>query len=80
MRIILALSLAGCVGSASGSVDGGSDADPSVAFGASQIAVEDDSDRGGYLPPGYYQRQCQFDACGGPLSPLRNVGVDPGDR
>jgi hypothetical protein len=21
----------------------------------------------GMLPPGYYQRQCQWDACGGPL-------------
>lgn len=32
--------------------------------------------QGGSLPPGYYQRQCQWDACGGP-APDRRPSTDP---
>lgn len=35
---------------------------------------------GGQLPIGYYQRQCQWDACGGPLPNLPVQAVDPVER
>jgi hypothetical protein len=31
----------------------------------------------GNLPVGYYQRQCQWDACGGPMPDHRRPAVDP---
>lgn len=37
--------------------------------------IEEEGDRPGSLPPGYYQRQCQWDACGGPKD--QRPAIDP---
>ncbi len=42
---------------------GQSSGDAALAASSDDIFVE----RAGSLPPGYNQRQCQWDACGGPL-------------
>lgn len=60
--------------------DGGS------AYSAPDLGDPDGGDTGpggGGVPIGYYERQCQWDACGGPKDwrpPLQPLTPNPGDR
>lgn len=61
----LILKLSGCGQMvATADVDGGP---PDLTHELDEPDDDQIPSMGGRLPPGYYQRQCQWDACGGPL-------------
>jgi hypothetical protein len=74
--VVLVLALSGC---------GGQLPAPPAPNGSKTEEVppelyEDDPDSlapSGNLPPGYNQRQCQWDACGGPMPLLPAQAIDP---
>src|SRR5262245_8969864 len=85
MRRMLALVLV-CLGGCGGGVDVGEGPNtPTTSMtpdGGSTLAEEElDDSRGsaGHLPIGYYERQCQWDACEPPPEHRPREPVDPRD-